>query len=382
MLRIAAHVLDAAVLERDEHAAGVVAVARAGRAHGLHALMIAGGVSTRAIAAASTARAKRSAMRAASRSCSVRCSSVPRTASGGSPSCSSSAAPPRTTPRAPGRVTSTWNCRPQVVAPTRKAWTQAGLRASTTAPAGGVQRVVVPLVHVELAAARPPAARRSRPPRRTRSAPSRSRPPACAPRCRRVACAISCAPRQMPSTGRPRACASAMTSRSRSSGASPSVPSGLTMPAEHDQPVERSPAGGSGCESAYQVTVRTPRAASGGSSAASGASRSCCTTSTVGIRRSRSHLRPSARAQSPSREGTRMRAQRAAGDGAALHRVGLDLPGDPRDGRDDAAARRGRRALPARGRARRSPCWPRSGASASARRASRCAARRSSASGS
>ena len=94
--------------------------------------------------------------------------------------------------------------------------------------------------------------------------------------------AISCAPRQMPSTGRPRACASAISSRSRSSGASPSVPSGLTMPPSTIRP-SNDPAGGSGCESACQVTVRTPSAASGGSSAASGESRSCWTTSTVGF---------------------------------------------------------------------------------------------------
>ena len=43
--------------------------------------------------------------------------------------------------------------------------------------------------------------------------------------------------------------------------------------------------------------------------------------------------------------------ERAAGDGAPLHRLGVDLPGDPRLRRDDAAARLGRRALPARRRA-------------------------------
>ena len=44
MIRIAADVLDAPVLERNQHAAGVVAVARARGAHRLHQLMIAGGV--------------------------------------------------------------------------------------------------------------------------------------------------------------------------------------------------------------------------------------------------------------------------------------------------------------------------------------------------
>ena len=366
VIRIAAHVLDAPVLERDQHAAGVVAVARAGRAHGLHPLMIAGGRrrSKRGSAAASTARAKRSRdARREPQLLGPLLVGAEDDLGERRPSRSSSSAPAlRTTPPAPGASTSTWNCSAQVVAPTRKAWTQAGLRASMRRARRRRAGVVVPLVDVELArragqqrVVRPP-------PRRTRSAPSRSRPPACAPRRRRAPARSAARRGRCRARAAPRACVSAMTSRSRSSGASPSVPSGLTMPPSTMSPSNVA-AGGSGCESAYHVTVRTPRAASGGSSAASGESRSCCTTRTVGFGAHALILRPSARRSAESRRYADAR-KRAAGDGAALHRLGIDVPGDPRHGRDDAAARRGGRAFRARGRCSRSPCWPCSGASA------------------
>ena len=122
-------------------------------------------------------------------------------------------------------------------------------------------------------------------------------------RCRRVACAISCAPRQMPSTGTPRACASAMTSRSRSSGASPSVPSGLTIAAEHDQAVEGALRRlGLREASRSRCARRAPRSAAR-------ARRAACR-ARAGSRarwdsRSRRAFSPIGAAAAPSREGTR-----------------------------------------------------------------------------
>ena len=83
----------------------------------------------------------------------------------------------------------------------------------------------------------------------------------------------------------------------------------------------------------------------------------------------------------------RRRVPRLAGvDGALdrLHRLGLDVPGDPRDGRDDAAAARRRRALRDRGRgaargprrpARRRGRAPDARAAAAARCSSACCCR-------
>ena len=133
------------------------------------------------------------------------------------------------------------------MAPTRKACTHDALWASSAAPGRRETFVVVPLLHVELA-------RRAGQQRdRVALASSNSvgtqpiSPAGIRSALPPSACAITWAPRQMPSTGRPRACASAMTSRSRSSGASPSVPSGLTMPPSTIRP-SNDPAGGSGCE--------------------------------------------------------------------------------------------------------------------------------------
>ena len=231
---------------------------------------------------------------------------MPSSASTGKPSASISAAAASHHSSSTGRVTSTWNCRPHVVAPTRKAWTQAGLRASTAAPAGGRQAKLCHSFTWRRCGA--PASRASL---RAASANSIGTQPTSPAGIRSAlpsrACAINWAPRQMPSTGRPRACASAMTSRSRSSGASPSVPSGLTMPPSTIRP-SNDPAGGSGREGACQVTVRTPSAAIGGASAASGESRSCWTTSTVGFAVTLSSS-PIGALTAPSRDGTEMRAQ-------------------------------------------------------------------------
>ena len=78
-------------------------------------------------------------------------------------------------------VTSGWNCTPQHASPSRNACVQAALRASSTAPAGKLVRVVVPLERLERArAARRGRGRRRRPrsarPRASRSRASGSRP--------------------------------------------------------------------------------------------------------------------------------------------------------------------------------------------------------------
>ena len=164
------------------------------------------------------------------------------------------------------------------------------------------------------------------------------------------ACATSCAPRHVPSTGSPRACMSAMTSRSRSSGASPSVPSGLTIPPSTISP-SNSPAGGSGC------VERVPghRAHAERRRAAARAPRAACR-DRAGRRapwdsQSRPAFSPIGAAEAPTRQGTADACKRAAGDGTALHRLGIDLPRDPHQPRDDGAARLGRRPPRARGRA-------------------------------
>ncbi len=206
-----------------------------------------------------------------------------------------------------GRVTSTWNCRPQV----RRADAE-GLHArrrcapaAPRRPAAGIRSCAIPGRRAR--AARRPAADRSS------AASSNSigtQPTSTAGmRCALPpsACAISCAPRQMPSTGRPRACASAMSSRSRSSGASPSVPSGLTMPPSTISAVERSRRR-LGLARARTTSRCARRArASGGSSAASGESRSCWTTRTVGFALT-PQSSPIGAPAAPSREGTAMRA--------------------------------------------------------------------------
>ena len=149
MLRVAAHALDAAVLEA-RRARRRRRSSRAGRSCAPSPpLMIAAAFSTRRSRRRARARAKRSAMRAARRICSATCSSVPSTASGGSPSCSSSRGGRLAPFLEHGRVTSTWNCRPHVVLPDAEGL-DAGRAAREHDRTAARAAVVVPLVHVEL----------------------------------------------------------------------------------------------------------------------------------------------------------------------------------------------------------------------------------------
>ena len=186
------------------------------------------------------------------------------------------------TPRAPRRPPRRGTAAPQVVAPTRNAWTQAVVASEHGGAGRRRARVVVPLVDVELARRAGEQRVVLRPRRRTRS---RTQP--ISPAGMRSALPLERLGDQLraEADAEHRQPARVHVGDQLALAVERRVAVGAVRvddAAEHHQPVER-PAGGSGCESAYQVTVRTPSAASGGSSAAGGVSRSCWTTSTVGF---------------------------------------------------------------------------------------------------
>ena len=126
--------------------------------------------------------------------------------------------------------------------------------------------------------------------------------------------------------------------------------------AEHDQAVERRrpAARAARARTTSRCARRARRAAARARPAAS--RRSCWTTRTVGFALTPS-FSPIGAAAAPSREGTADARKRAAGHGTALHRVGIDVSRDRRDGRDDAAAGGGGHPLRARRRCSRSRRW-------------------------
>ena len=266
-------------------------------------------------------------MRVASRSCSARCGPVPSTAAGPDGERLELARARVGPPRGTGRVTSMWNCRPQAAGPYAESLHAGGLWARRTAP-GGRRQEKSCHSRTFIVGGMPVSSASWRPRRRARCAPAdlarghtlRALPPrSLGDELRAEAEAEH---RDAARVGLGDRLALALD------GASPPVPS--VDDAAGARSARRTlAAGGSGAERLPGHGAHA-EAVSGGSRAASGASRSCWMTSTVGFAFT-SHLRPSAHRQRQLVEGMErcVRACWWRWDSSTSSR-GSTIPGDPR----------------------------------------------------